>query len=149
MKLVLLERRIQAYYLCGGLWAFAVCFLLVFTSLAQNVDTSIVFVSQRSGVAEIYRMTPDGKQIHQLTKEPQYANQPAWSPDGQQITFMSLRGPLWRGEIYVMNADGTNPINLTQHREWDTNPSWGSVPILSVSPNEKLATLWGKVKHTQ
>jgi TolB protein len=125
MKLVLLERKIQAYYLCGGLLAFAVCFLLVSTSIAQNADTSIVFMSQRSGVAEIYRMNPDGKQIRQLTEEPQYANQPAWSPDGQQITFMALRGPLWRGEIYVMNADGTNPINLTQSLDRpDSKPSW-------------------------
>ena len=125
MKLVLLQRKIQAYYLCGGLLALAVCLLLVSTSLAQNADTSIVFMSQRSGVAEIYRMNPDGKQIRQLTEEPQYANHPAWSPDGQQITFMALRGPLWRGEIYVMNADGTNPINLTQSldRE-DSSPSW-------------------------
>ena len=48
-----------------------------------------------------------------------------------------------------MNADGTNPINLTQHREWDTNPSWGSVPTLSVSPNKKLAILWGEVKRAR
>ena len=92
-------------------------------------------------------MNPDGTQIRQLTEGPQYADHPAWSPDGQQITFMSLRGPLWKGEIYVMNADGTNPINLTQNREWDTNPSWGSVPTLSVFPNKKLAILWGKVKR--
>ena len=125
MKLVLLKRKIQACYLCSGLLAFAVCFLLVSASPAQNADTSIVFMSQRSGTAEIYRMDPDGKQIRQLTEEPQYANHPAWSPDGQQITFMALRGPLWRGEIYVMNADGTNPINLTQSLDRpDSKPSW-------------------------
>lgn len=42
-----------------------------------------------------------------------------------------------------------NHINLTQHREWDTNPSWGSVPTLSVSPNKKLAVLWEKVKRAR
>ncbi|MCG8620575.1 MAG: hypothetical protein MJE68_01070, partial [Proteobacteria bacterium] len=72
---------------------------------------------------------------------------PAWSPDGKQIVFTSLRDG--NGEIYVMNADGTNPVNLTQHREWDTNPSWGLVPSLSVSPNEKLTVLWGKVKRAR
>ena len=120
MKLVLLKRKLQA-----GLLALCYMFSLVSTSLAQNTDTSIVFMSQRSGSAEIYRMNPDGTQIRQLTEDPQYANQPAWSPDGQQITFMSFRGPLWKGEIYVMNADGTNPINLTQSldRE-DSSPSW-------------------------
>lgn len=125
MKLILLERQIQAYYLCGGLLGFAVCLLLVSASFAENADTSIVFRSSRTGTSQIYRMNPDSTQLRQLTEEPQYASHPAWSPDGQQITFMSLRDPLWRGEIYVMNADGTNPINLTQSldRE-DGSPSW-------------------------
>ena len=149
MELTLLERRIQAYYVLSRLLTFTVCFLLVSASFAENNDTSIVFTSSRTGTDQIYRMNPDGTQIRQLTEEPQDANHPTWSPDGQQITFMSLRGPLWRGEIYVMNADGTNPINLTQHREWDTNPSWGLIPTLSVSPNKKLAILWGEVKRIQ
>ena len=28
------------------------------------------------------------------------------------------------GEIYVMNADGSNPINLTNHSAHDANPTW-------------------------
>ena len=60
-------------------------------------------------------MNPDGTQIRQLTHDPHGAGHPAWSPDGQQITFTSIfKDPLAKGEIYVMNADGTNPINLTQ-----------------------------------
>ena len=110
MKLVLRKQKLQI-----GLLALAICCLLVSTSPAQNTDTSIVFMSQRSGTGEIYRISPDGKQIRQLTEDPQYANQPAWSPDGQQITFTSLPGGRSaKGEIYVMNADGTNPINLTK-----------------------------------
>ena len=46
-----------------------------------------------------------------------------------------------------MNADGTNPINLTNHPKWDSQPSWEPVPTLSVSSKGKLATLWGKVKR--
>lgn len=149
MKLISLVRWIPAYYLCSGLLGFTVCLLLVSVSFVENADTSIVFMSQRSGIAEIYRMTPDGTQVCQLTEGPQDANHPAWSPDGQQITFTSLRGPLLFDEIYVMNADGTNPINLAQHREGDTNPSWGLTPNLSVSPNNKLAILWGQVKRAR
>ena len=48
-----------------------------------------------------------------------------------------------------MNADGTSPINLTQPRGWDTNSSWGLAPSLSVSPNDKLAILWVKVKRAR
>lgn len=36
---------------------------------------------------------------------------PAWSPDGSQIAFESDRTGDW--DIWVMNADGSNPVNLT------------------------------------
>ena len=36
---------------------------------------------------------------------------PAWSPDGSRIAFTSNRDGNY--EIYVMNADGSNPRNVT------------------------------------
>ena len=126
MKLTLLRRKIQVYYLHGGLFALAVNLLLASTSLAQLDDTRIAFMSTRNvdWDAEIYLMTPDGEQIRQLTEQPKADAEPAWSPDGQKITFVSYRDlkqiperGVIRGEIYVMNADGTNPINLTRSVE--------------------------------
>ena len=124
MKFALLKRKMQTCYLRDGLLMLTVCFLLASTSLAQNRDTSIVFTSRRSGNGEIYRMNSDGKRIRRLTKHPKYDGGAAWSPDGQQITFISFRdqnrieaGGIVLGEIYLMNADGTNPINLTQSVE--------------------------------
>ena len=132
MKVSLLKPRIQVCYLCGGLLALAVYLLLASTSIAQLADTRIAFASDRDWDwkaeedrnIEIYLMDPNGKQIRQLTEQPKFDVEPAWSPDGKRITFVSYRDlkqiperGVIRGEIYVMNADGTNPINLTQSVE--------------------------------
>ena len=125
MKLAWLKRRIHTRYLCGGLLALVVYLLLVSTNLVQAADTRIAFMSTRSERnGEIFVMNPDGKRVRRLTKHPQYDAVPAWSPDGQKITFVSFRDEhriqvngIILGDIYVMNADGTNPINLTQSVE--------------------------------
>ena len=139
MKATLLKQRKGICYLYIGLGVLAVNFLLASTSLAQLADTQIAFMSNRSNWrnGEIYLMNPDGKRLRRLTKHPQYDARPAWSPDGQKITFMSFRdehrlprGRMILAEIYLMNPDGTNPINLTQSAERaDGVSSW--------SPNGK------------
>ena len=126
MKLAWLKRRIHACYLHKGLFALVASLCLTSTSLAQLANTRIAFMSTRNvdWDAEIYLMTPDGDQIRRLTEQPKADTEPAWSPDGKRITFMSYRDlkqiperGVIRGEIYVMNTDGTNPINLTRSVE--------------------------------
>ena len=52
-----------------------------------------------------------------------------WSPDGKQIAFSTHvndwgdGGPVNR-DIYVVNVDGTNPVNLTNHRSCEWGASW-------------------------
>jgi Tol biopolymer transport system component len=47
---------------------------------------------------------------------------PAWSPDGRTIVFVSWRDG--NGEVYAMNADASEPRNLTQHPARDVRPTW-------------------------
>ena len=65
----------------------------------------IAFVSNRDGNQEIYVMDTSGANLVNLTNNPANDRDPAWSPDGSKIAFVSHREP--RG-IYLMDADGSN-----------------------------------------
>ncbi|MDE0368721.1 MAG: GDSL-type esterase/lipase family protein, partial [bacterium] len=53
-----------------------------------------------------------------------YASQPAWSPDGTRLAFVHKQDPGDDNEIWVMNADGTNPRNLTGNSSEEFQPAW-------------------------
>ena len=61
-----------------------------------------------------------------------------------RIAFMSDRD--WNWEIYVMDADGGNVRNITNHLEDDEDPAWLN-PVLSVAPADKKFTIWGQLKQ--
>ena len=116
---------------------------------ASPDGTKIAFSSNRDGDDEIYVMNADGTNPVNLTNNlADDRGRPIWSPDGTQIFFSSNRDG--NQEIYVMNADGSNPVNLTNNPAEDNSPSWFSTrPMVGVSPREKLATTWGRLKATQ
>ena len=70
---------------------------------------------------------------------------PRWSPDGTKIAFKSSRGGNW--DAYVMNADGSNVIRLTDHAANDHDPVWlpdGQSVIISSDreSREDLYRVW-------
>jgi TolB protein len=48
---------------------------------------------------------------------------PVMSPDGKKIAFRRIVGDM-NSEIFVANADGTNPKNLTNHWSFEGWPAW-------------------------
>ena len=103
------------------------------TPLMVCVETQaqIAFTSQRDGNPEIYVMDTDGGNQRRLTNHPDRDFSPSWSPDGNRIAFVSQRDghadiiPGWHtSEIYVMGADGSNQLNLTNNPHDDRSPSW-------------------------
>lgn len=96
---------------------------------------SIAFHSNRDGNNEIYVMNPDGSDQTRLTLDSRGDIRPDVSPNGQQIVFASNRitatnsNPPGDFEIFVMNSDGSDVMQLTFNGADDSWPRW--------SPNGK------------
>ncbi|MCU0486125.1 MAG: substrate-binding domain-containing protein [Anaerolineales bacterium] len=95
------------------------------TPTPEPLTCTIAFDSDRDSNREIYRMAPDGSALNNLSNHPAEDSDPAWSPDGSQIAFVSNRENNAEGGqfIYIMDADGGNVHQLTLENEskW---PDW-------------------------
>jgi dipeptidyl aminopeptidase/acylaminoacyl peptidase len=90
----------------------------------------VAFVSSRLNRNwEIYSMNLDGSDPHWLTENLNEPDQgevkfgaPAWSPNGRQIAFV-VEGPD-QVSIWLMNADGSRPRQLTGGGAANVYPAW-------------------------
>lgn len=48
---------------------------------------------------------------------------PAMSPDGRRIAWRKIVGDM-NSEVFIADADGRNPRNLTNHWSWEGWPAW-------------------------
>ena len=94
----------------------------------------IAFLSQRDETTPgIYVMNDDGSDVTRLADyDDEALGIPgifylslAWSPDGRQMVFTSFgTGGEYALAIYVMNADGSNVRQLTDHTNYAMSPVW-------------------------
>ena len=96
-----------------------------------QADGKIAFTSWREGSGDVWIMNADGSDPVNLTQG-RYCASPAWSPDGTKIAYI---GDIFNydqdtgevhlnGEIWLMDADGGNPQQLTDDSVRKTSLWW-------------------------
>ena len=90
----------------------------------------VVFTSYRDGNGELYTVSSTGGTEQRLTNTAANETQPALSPDGQHIAYLSDESGVPR--LWLSAADGTNPQALTAGfgipGAIDASPSWAPSP---------------------
>jgi len=96
------------------------------TSATWNPKTgqTVVFVSDRGGVPQLYSMNADGTSVSKFDlPDMGYVIDPAWSPNGQILAF-SWRRPNGNYDIYVMEAATSKIVEITRDASRNERPSW-------------------------
>ncbi len=95
----------------------------------ESALTQIVFQAYDDGDADIYVMDDQVISVRNLTQNTFTDVNPAWSPDGQQIVFISNRDDTEEDiyfdyAIYTMDIEGQNVQQLVDNVNYEVAPSW-------------------------
>jgi Tol biopolymer transport system component len=93
--------------------------------------TRLVF-SRARGTADhapaaLFSVRLDGTGLHRLTSFALRVDDSDWSPDGKRIVVEAYPNPHAYGDIYVVDATGGNPVNLTRNptgQAGSADPAW-------------------------
>lgn len=100
---------------------------------AYSPDGSqIVYASNEEGSMNIYVMRSDGTEVKQLTHTTHcYNGGPFFSPDGTKIIFRADRDAPDMLQIYMMDSDGSNLVQLTNNGAVNWAPFWVSQDVIA------------------
>jgi TolB protein len=111
---------------------------------------------------DIFAVDRNGLNMRRLTSEPGYDGDPAWSPSGDRIAYRRIEPGTGRGDVWVMNADGSDKVKLTGDlpaTESSGPPAWSpdasriAFITTSYTAGGSASTLWimnadGSGKHS-
>ena len=87
---------------------------LVFSSYRANVNLAEVRIQGKTKAALQWLTTDSARGEHG----------PMYSPDGRQIAYMSSRSGSEHESIWVMNADGSQPVRIVEDDRISVLPRW-------------------------
>jgi TolB protein len=83
----------------------------------------IAFTSEREGSADLYRVQLDGTGLERLTDSPAYDDQAAFSPDGDQLVFVTTKAG-GTADLWILDVRTRKARPLTSGPGGDFRPSW-------------------------
>ncbi|HEX4963538.1 MAG TPA: hypothetical protein VF173_22100 [Thermoanaerobaculia bacterium] len=87
-----------------------------------------ILIQGPSNQAGVFVVNADGSGATQVSVYTNYDTAPDWSPDGQHLALTSYYRE-GNSEIYLINSDGTGPVNLTNNvAVYDAKPRWQPIP---------------------
>src|SRR6266481_6107144 len=107
--------------------------ILVASSRGNPPGKFQLYAVDRSNLAQLTKLTPDTTS----------ASDPAFSPDGSRIAFVSQRDG--NAEIYVMSADGTGATRVTNDPQPDGRPAFspdGQALVFHSTRNGGKQQIW-------
>jgi tetratricopeptide (TPR) repeat protein len=84
----------------------------------------IAFSSERNGIGNIYICERDGDNLQQITTEG--GMYPSFSPDGKKIVYISYRNPKNNGDIYVVDLETREDIQITDTLSVEMSPAFSA-----------------------
>ena len=108
--------------------------------------SEVVYMRQDSGGQDLWRVGSDGSSPENLTEAVGEETSPEFSADGTKIAYVGTGpkpccDPEYNNDIWVMDADGTNPEQLTKtnYPQQNLSPTWspdGTKIAYSATPSE-------------
>jgi Tol biopolymer transport system component/DNA-binding winged helix-turn-helix (wHTH) protein len=86
--------------------------------------SQLVWMSVRSGYAELWTGSTSGGTPLQITQVSQRAGSPFWSPDGKWIAFNMWDPGMATSQIYIVDPEGKNLRAITGGPYTNAVPSW-------------------------
>jgi TolB protein len=87
-------------------------------------SSKLIYQSRRNKEYNIYLYNVNNNKEFKLTNLPSADSRPRWSKQGEDIVFLSTRGPSGRTQVFIMKEDGSQQQGITDNRFQVNDAEW-------------------------